>query len=71
MPVEKLLLRIPEAAEAVGLGRSKFYQLLAAGQLPVVRFGRAARVPAEALRDWVAERVKEAEVRDDGGGWGS
>jgi len=53
--VDKLLLRPHEAAELLGIGRSKMYALLAAGQLPTVRLGGSVRVPAAALRQWVEE----------------
>ena len=52
-----LLMRPDEVGEALGLGRSKTYELIASGKLPVVRIGRCVRVPADALRRWVAEQV--------------
>jgi excisionase family DNA binding protein len=55
--MERLLLRPKEAAEVLGVGRSKMYALLAAGEVPSVRVGRSVRVPAEALQHWVASRV--------------
>jgi len=58
--MEKLLLRPTEAAEVLGLGRSKVYELLAAGTLPAIRVGGPIRVPAEALRRWVSERAQES-----------
>ncbi len=58
--MEKLLLRPTEAAEVLGLGRSKVYELLAAGTLPAIRVGGSVRVPAKALRRWVSERAAEA-----------
>ncbi len=57
--MEKLLLRPTEAAEVLGLGRSKVYELLASGALPAVRIGASVRVPAEALRRWVTERAED------------
>lgn len=54
--VEKLLLRIPEVAEALGIGRSSVYELTAAGEIPVIHIGRSVRVPADGLRTW-AERL--------------
>ena len=60
--MEKLLLRVDEAAQATGLGRSKLYELLASGELTSVAVGRSRRIPAEALRKWVAERSAEAEA---------
>lgn len=55
--MERLLLRPTEAAEMLGLGRSKTYQLLARGILPVVRIGGSIRVPAEALRKWIESQA--------------
>lgn len=48
---EPLLVRPSEAATLLGIGRSKLYELLAAGELPVVRIGRSVRIPVEGLRD--------------------
>src|SRR5690348_119972 len=53
---ERLLLRVGEVAERLGIGRSKTYELIAAGELPVVRVGRCVRVPAVAVRRWVEAR---------------
>jgi excisionase family DNA binding protein len=52
--VEKLLLTASEAGAALGLGRSKVYELITSGQLASVRVGRSRRVPVEALRAFVA-----------------
>ena len=54
-------MRPDEVGEALGLGRSKTYELIAFGKLPVVRIGRCVRVPAEALRRWVAEQTNVGE----------
>jgi excisionase family DNA binding protein len=55
--MERLLLRPVEAAEAIGISRSKIYELLASGDLPSVRIGASVRVPVEALRAWIAEQL--------------
>lgn len=49
-----LLLSIGEAARALGLGRSKTYDLIASGELETVHIGRAARVPVDAVEAFVA-----------------
>jgi excisionase family DNA binding protein len=54
----KLLLTIPEAAQRIGLGRSKLYELIQSGEVPVVRIGRAVRISTERLREW-AERLDQ------------
>lgn len=53
---QRLLLRIPEVAEVLGLGRTKIYELIAAGAFPTIRVGRAVRVPVTALQKWVEEQ---------------
>lgn len=42
--VERVLLRVPEAAEALGVSASQVRNLIWAGELPAVRIGRAVRV---------------------------
>lgn len=50
----RLLVRIPEAAERLGLSRSTVYELIAAEEIHVIRIGRAVRVPVDELRSYVA-----------------
>ena len=50
MPVERLLHRPAEAAVAIGVSRSRMYELIASGEIPSVRVGGTLRVPVEALR---------------------
>jgi excisionase family DNA binding protein len=45
----KLLLRIEEAAEQLGIGRSLMYRLVLSGAIESVRLGRLRRIPAECL----------------------
>jgi excisionase family DNA binding protein len=56
---EKLLLKPSEAFEAMSIGRSTGYALIASGELPCVRFGRAVRVPVEALKNWIATQIEQ------------
>ena len=68
--MERLLLRPSEAAELLGIGRSKVYALLAARELPAVRVGHSLRVPLEALQRWVASRTyrPDGDIEGDGEG---
>lgn len=59
-----LLLRIPEVAAELRLARSSVYQLIQTGELPVVRFGRAVRVPRSALESWIEHRLNEQRTLD-------
>ena len=52
--MEKLLYRVTEAAEMLGLSRSKVYILIQAGVLPSVRVDGSRRIRAEDLRAYVA-----------------
>jgi len=54
-----LLLSVPEVAKSLGLGRTKVYELIATEGLPVVRFGRAVRVPIISLQQWIEQREKQ------------
>jgi excisionase family DNA binding protein len=60
-----ILLTPTEAAQALGIGRSKLYELMQAGVVESVRLGRCRRIPADALFDLVAR------LRVDSGPWPS
>ncbi len=67
---QKLLLRVPEAAELLSLSRSRVYQLMVQGcepPFPVIHIGRSARVPFDALERWVAcqSDAQIAKLRDE------
>ena len=63
--MDRLLLRVTEAAELAGLGRSKAYELVNTGEWQCVRIGRCVRISYAWLRGWVGRQVEEAE-RDAG-----
>lgn len=50
---EPMLYTPTEAAAALGIGRSKLYELLQNGVLESVHIGACRRIPAEALTDLV------------------
>ena len=47
------LYSVADAARALGIGRSKTYELIATGQLQTVTIGRRRLVPAFAIGDLV------------------
>ncbi len=53
--IERLAITVPEAGQALGLGRSGAYQAARRKQIPTVRVGRRLLVPLAAL-----ERMLEA-----------
>jgi excisionase family DNA binding protein len=59
--MDKLLLRPIETADAIGVSRSKAYELIASGEIPSVKVGGCVRVPVDALRAWI-DRQLQAEA---------
>lgn len=51
------LIRVKDVAEALAVGRSTAYKLVAQGELPSVRINGAVRVPAEAVKDYVDNQL--------------
>jgi excisionase family DNA binding protein len=60
----RLLLTVPEAAEALAISRSKLYELIAAGLVRSVRIDGSRRVPVEVLETYVATLLAQEEVID-------
>jgi excisionase family DNA binding protein len=56
MAREKVWLRVPEAAELLGLPRTRAYELIQQGELPAVRIGeRSIRVNRAELERFLLE----------------
>jgi excisionase family DNA binding protein len=69
--VDRVLLRANEAADALGVSRSKVYELLASGRLRSVNVDGARRVPCEAVREFVAGLEAEVTYGKNGSAAGS
>ena len=63
VPKEPMLLTLKETAMVLRLGRSKLYELMAAGRLRSVKIGGSRRISATALAEFVA--ALEAEQQGD------
>jgi excisionase family DNA binding protein len=50
---QRVLLTPSEAAERLSIGRTKLYELMAAGLIRSVRIDRSRRIPVTALDDYV------------------
>jgi excisionase family DNA binding protein len=64
-PERPLLLDSRAVGELLHLGRTKVFQMMATGELPVIRIGRCVRVPRSGLEWWIATQTEVSEVRDD------
>jgi excisionase family DNA binding protein len=62
MQNRRLLYRISEAAEALGVSKASVYRLIAEGRLRAVRIGRSARIAAEDLERFVREVTGEPDA---------
>jgi excisionase family DNA binding protein len=55
-----LLVRPEEAAQLLGIGRTKVYELIRCGALRSVRVGGLRRIPVSALDEFVARLEGDA-----------
>jgi excisionase family DNA binding protein len=53
---DRLVYRVSEVADLLKVSRTQVYRLMAAGTIPVIRVGRAVRVPAW----WIEEKTGRA-----------
>ena len=63
--IEKLALRVPEAAEALGVCRAQAYKMVNSGELPCIRVGRRLLVPLAKLKDWMAAQGNDVGVGEE------
>lgn len=54
---ERTLLTVEEAAERLGISRTRTYALIGTGDLESVRIGRLRRVPVAAIANYAARLV--------------
>ena len=54
---ESKLLRPDEVAQVLRIGRTRTFELLGSGDLPVVRIGRVVRVSKAGLDRWIEEHT--------------
>ncbi|MER6528514.1 helix-turn-helix domain-containing protein [Streptomyces sp. NPDC001508] len=53
------LLTVPQVMARLQLGRSAVYDLLRTRQLASITLGRARRIPADALTDFIRTRLEQ------------
>jgi excisionase family DNA binding protein len=63
MKNDQLLLRLSDAQAILGLSRSSLYKLVMSGSLRSITIGRSRRIPAQAIDEWVRNRI--ADQADD------
>jgi excisionase family DNA binding protein len=63
MTTDKLMLRPVEVADAIGVSRSKVYELIAAGRIPSIKLAGCVRVPVDALKELIARQLADGAER--------
>ncbi|TWV45607.1 helix-turn-helix domain-containing protein [Streptomyces misionensis] len=60
VPSEPEALTVPEVMNALRLSRSKVYDLIRTKQLRSFTSGRCRRIPVDAVRQYMNDRLEEA-----------
>ena len=55
----RLLMTVPEAAEALAISRSKLYELITRGTIASIRIDGSRRIPLTALEDYISRLLTE------------
>ena len=53
---DPICVRVNAAARMVGLGRTKLYELIAAGEIETVKLGKSTRITTASLHDLVKRK---------------
>jgi excisionase family DNA binding protein len=64
--MNKILLSLEEATQALGVGRSTLYKLIDAGRISRIKLGSRALIPHSAL-ERLARELEEETARTDRG----
>lgn len=60
--VARVALTVDEACQALGLGRTRFYQEVRANRLRVIKSGRRTVVPVAELHAWIDRALSSQNV---------
>lgn len=59
LPTTPEALTVPEVMKALRISRFKVYDLIRSNQLKSFTIGRARRIPADALHNFMQDRLRE------------
>lgn len=52
-----ITVRVREACRLTGIGRSKFYELIAAGEIDIIKIGTITLIPVVSLSSFLRRRA--------------
>lgn len=56
-PVEPITVRVTVALQMLGLGKTKFYELLGRGDIRTIKVGRTTLVVVASIREFVESHI--------------
>ena len=59
-PLQPRTIRVPDALKLLGFSRRKFYELVGAGELRVIKVGSATLVPVSEIDRWLTRKYAES-----------
>ena len=54
-----LTVRVREACRLTGIGRSKLYELIAAGEIEIIKVGTITLIPVVGLEQFLQQRMTD------------
>lgn len=57
MNTQKSMMVVEEVARELRVGKSKVYEMINKGELPVIRIGRKFRIPVVLFRQWLEKNA--------------
>ena len=55
-PIEPICVKVNEAARMIGVGRTKLYEMIAAGDIEVIKLGKSTRITTASLIKLVTQQ---------------
>lgn len=62
-PIEPICVKVNDAARMIGVGRTKLYEMIAAGEVVVVKLGKSTRVTTASLRELIKRQDMSGQGR--------
>jgi len=58
--IDKICVRVEDAAQVLSLGRNSIYDLIDSGELSSFKYGRCRLVPLKSLHEFVDRKIQTA-----------
>lgn len=58
----KPMLKVKDIQRILSISRSEAYNIVNSGEFPIVRIGRAIRIPQESFENWLKKKEIKKEI---------